>query len=567
MKLSLGDDPVRIRRILLSEIFGPLGFNLLPSLEKLLDDVQDALRLIPYLGYGPVEQQFCGDVLAPLAETVGLKSISSDRYTSLIVEDDITKSAYSAFEFLKNDPYLPSPIENPKELVEFQSFLRKHPLSPELMHKMIDFFEAPVTVGVRDTLRFIEGSRHAHIPWEIVKRLINQTFMKYGQENFLPPEINYYTYWVKLPVQEVERRLRANKQAAKAFAKVIVEKFPLNWTIKMSDQELFEVAYSLLNVHFSYPVYEIEPYTGILSVATLKIMLKVAFLLPVQLLDIDLPYRRNSLSYPFIKRVRALQKFLEGLEPEQRELFFEEINHLLWEVDSRGGVREGEVVYPYYPIETTFYTLQKRAQSMVDRHDKIVRVTTLEDIEAGKDRDFLDNYKDLPDKLTVFFTLIYRYFLDTGFVPDLRPDRAGVDLFVKGIWGYKTKNLIILGLDTSEGPRAKVVFIDNKDQFKQYYRETDRKMPRGLARYALRLIAPIVEPAMQRSIGIYVKEVLKNTGEGELSHSEIKRLLAFGIDWIAHVTRTGISATLSTTQTVLEDLIEDTKDALLKLLK
>ena len=109
------------------------------------------------------------------------------------------------------------------------------------------------------------------------------------------------------------------------------------------------------------------------------------------------------------------------------------------------------------------------------------------------------------------------------------------------------------------------MFIDNKDQFKQYIREIDRKNPQGLARYALRLIGPIVEPAMQRSIGIYVKEYARSKGLG--SHrNTLRHALKFGIDWVAHVTRKGVEATLETTRTVIDDLIEDTKAGILKLL-
>ncbi len=568
MKLSLGDRPVHVKRTVMSEVFGPVGFNILPSLDKAMVDVRDAARLIPFLGFGDENTLFAPDVTAQVADALGFQGdiASAPTGAMLVVDRMERRRAITAYDFFMADPYLPVEIKDFSMLQEFQRFLRKNPISTQMAQKLADFFDAPITVGVRDVLRFLNGSRHPHIPWEVARNIIMDAFERHGTTNFLPPEINYYTYWVHLDPDDVKRRLHANHAAAEAFSRMLLKRLPLEWTMPFTDEQLTRLSLELLDAHFSYPVYDVEPYAGVLSVTTLKTALRFAFFLPVHLLNIDLPARRNPANERTLKDASMAQRFLEGLDEAQREDFLVTANQLLWETDVRGGVWDGHRILPFQPIETTFYSIQDKAQALKDPGDVVLEDTTLEDMVAGKTADYLEKYPDLPEKLLVFFTLIYRYFLDTDFVPDLRPDKAGMDLFVKGIWGYKSKNLVITGKQNGSEKRTGVLFIDNKDQFKQFQRTMDRNLPIGLAKYALRLIGPLIEPAMQRSIGIFTA----HAAQDRYKHSRlgsIKSAAAFGVRYIAHVTRSTVDATLQTTQAVVEDLIEDTRDGILHILE
>jgi len=567
MKLSLGDQPVHVKRTVMSEVFGPVGFNILPSLDKAMVDVRDAARLIPFLGFGEPDALFAPDLISDLSRALGYSGTESAPFgTMLVVTQRGERKPITAYDFFMNDPYLSSQIKDYAGLNDFQHFLRNNPISNQMAQNLMDFFDAPITVGVRDILRFMEGSRHPDIPWKNARQTIQTAFEHYRYENFLPREINYYTYWVHLTPQEVDRRGHTNDLAAKAFARMLVHRFPLTWTMHLTDNELERMALELLDAHFSYPVYDVEPYSGVLSVTSLKVALRLAFFLPVHLLNLNLPARRNPANLHTLKGTSVTQKFLQGLDGPQREDFLNTANQLLWETDVRGGVRSNKTVLPFQPIETTFYSIQDKAQSVKEPGEIVLEDTTLEDI-VGRDADYMGKFPDLPEKLLVFFTLIYRYFLDTDFIPDLRPDKAGMDLFVRGIWGYKSKNLVLTGKQKDGNKRSSVMFIDNKDQFKQYQRMQDRIMPIGLAKYAMRLVGPLIEPAMKRSIGIFVKHAEQGNANNTTRLGSIKSATVFGVRYIAQVARSTSDGLLESTKAFVEDVIDDTKDGILSILE
>jgi hypothetical protein len=108
------------------------------------------------------------------------------------------------------------------------------------------------------------------------------------------------------------------------------------------------------------------------------------------------------------------------------------------------------------------------------------------------------------------------------------------------------------------------MFIDNKDQFKRYQRAQDRSRPMGLAKYALRLVGPLIEPAMQRSIGMFVQQVAGSTNNRP--GVSIKAAASFGVRYVAHVVRSTTDGVLESTRALLEDLIEDTRDGILRVI-
>lgn len=566
MKLSFGDQPLHVKRMLISEIFGPVGFNIHPSLNKAMADIRDAARLIPYLGFGDADTLFAPDVIAEFSQAMGFDNISAaPQGTMLVIDRKGERRPVTAYDFFIDDPYLPSSIKDYDALKEFQHFLRHNPVSTSMRQNLSDFFDAPVTVGFRDVLRFIEGSRHPNISWDDASQIIQTAFEHHGYENFIPREINYYTYWVNLSHDEVKRRRHANKVAASAFSHILVKRLPLTWTMQLTDAELAQMALELLDAHFSYPNYEVEPSVGIFSTTSLKIALRLAFFLPVYLLNLDLPARRNPANEFTLAGASVIQRFLQGLNRSKREEFLLTVNQMLWETDVRGGVMNGHDILPFQPVETTFYSIQDKAQSIKESGEIVLENTTLEDIVEGNTSGYLDKYPDLSEKLLIFFTLIYRYFLDTDFIPDLRPDKAGTDMFIKGIWGYKSKNLVITGKQKGKDKRTGVMFIDNKDQFKQYQRTQDRNLPIGMAKYAMRMVSTLIEPAMLRSIGIFAwKSKTDNYMHTRLG--TIKSATAFGVRYIAHVTRSTADGTLEATKALLEDIIDDTRDGILRIL-
>lgn len=566
VKLSGGRES-SFRRSLMSEIFGPVGYDFAPSSHKIHIDTREAVREIPYFAFGSPSDQFAPDLLDEARNAIlGRPSPPCQDATFLVNESREGRTRHPVWDVLSDDPYFKEEVRHFSDLARFQQFLRQNPLDTAIRDQLAAFFEAPMTVGLRDTLRWAEGARHPKIGWNQAEEVIRQCFAEHGTENFLPPEINYYTRSIGRSPDEVQERNRGNIRAARAFARLMVEKMPFSWTMAQSDEDLFELATSVLHLHFDYPVYEVEPYTGLVSTSGLRMTVRILMGLMSHLSGMDLPERRNPISRDLIQQSRPIVRFLESLNGEDRIEFLEIVNEMLWEVAVRGGVPllDGGTA-PYKRIERTFYSFQERAQHPVEAGGTVEEVMTLEELEDPANHQMLQRHPEVSRKLVVFFTLVYRYFLDTGHVPDLRPDDAGKDLLLKGVWGYKTGNvLIVTGRTRSGRPVTTIRFVDNKDQFKQYKREEDRANPMGLAKYALRLVHPLIQPAMQRSIGIYTGIVAESEGMDTRVKRDIPTRLSRGVN---QVLREGVDGAMTHTTAFLHDLIDDTTEGIAKYLR
>lgn len=565
IKLKGGRESV-IRRPLTSEAFGPTGYNLAPTLDKVRVDAQEAVREIPYLGYGAPEDQFAPDVLQGIRNAVtGRDEPAGPDGTFLVVEGQDGRQRRDAYRILKDDPYFTHDVGDFAALARFQSFVREHPMDVGTTERLRTFFDASMTVGARDILRWAEGSRHPDLGWPAAEGVLKSCFASHGRENFLPPEINYYTRSFELDAAETRRLDAANRDTSEAFARWMVERLPFAWTAAVPDSELNAVAAGILELHFDYPLFEVEPYSGLVSTAAMRLALRLAVGATLHLSGVIVPERRNPLTPVLAERSRTVAGFLDRLTEEQRSEACNEVNSMLWEVALRGGVpaTEGRVL-PYRRLDRTFYSFQEKAQFALEGRARVEEMLTLEEMASARGEELLARHPELRRQLVVFFVLAYRYFLDTGHVPDLRPDDAGMDLFVRGIWGFKTRNVLVVTGSAPDGrPVSAVRFVDNKDQFKQYRRWEDRQRPLGLVKYGLRMVAPLVQPAMERSIGIFVAREAAAEGVKGNGVPDVPEALAKAT---REVLRSGVDAALSHTQAFLHDLIDDTADGVEKAL-
>lgn len=561
VKLKNGRQSV-ISRQIPSEAFGPSGYNLAPTIDKVHTDAREAVREIPYFGFGGPDDLFAPDVLGQAVKVVGGRDVQNGPAPigTFLVEDQPDGRIHrDSMDILASDPYFSRKLSDIESLIRFQTYLREHPLDTAMEERLRQFFDAPITVGVRDTLRFLEGSRHPSMGWAVARDIIDRCFADHGRENFLPPEINYYTHSLALDEKTLREWGETNDRVARAFARWMVKTLPFAWTASVDDEDLFAVARGLLSAHFNYPVFEVEPNTGILSAATLRLALRVAMGAVVHVSGISIPERRNPITGKLVEQVRPVASFLEKLNGGQRSGFFNIVNALLWEVAVRGGIpgEDGRPL-PYRSIRKTFYSFQERAQRALGNRGVVEEVLTLEELFSPSGQRVLQKHPELARKLTVFFVLSYRYFLDTGHAPDLRPDDVGMDLFVRGIWGYKTQNVLVVTGRSADGrPIEAVRFVDNKDQFKQYRSWEDRERPLGLVKYGIRLIHPVVEPGLVRSIGIYVDKVASSEGIKK-EHGDTATVLARSA---REVLLKGVDSTITSMQAVLHDAIDDTADA------
>lgn len=554
-----GAETNHIRRNVVSWAFGPVGYNLMPTWEKTMLDAHEAARLIPFFGCGDPTGWFAPDFVAWLEAAPDADRVPSNgdaTYLRTVLRGASVR--YTAYDLLDNDEYFHARTRNGQELDEFQRFVRRNPLGATMRQRLSDFFEAPITVGVRDTMRWFQGSRHPTMPWEQAERVIASCFERHGQDNFLLPEVNYYSYDTSFSPKQLETIWQRNQVVAEAVANRLEARLTGAAHTAWRARDRTRLAFELLDFHHDYPIYEVEPYAGFLSGMMLRFLARFSWGVFVQVTGLPEPDVRNLDLDKIPEFHRSFAGLLLSLEPGERERTMEQIRHVLTG-EYRKGIADvaGERLW-FERIPRTFYTFQQRADRPASRR-RVVAVRQLDELWQEEHQGIWQRHPELAEKLVVFFVLIYRYFMDTGFIADLRPRDAGRDIFLYGIWGYVTENLLIVEeLDDAGEPQVRVAFVDNRDQFKEYRREEDRRKPLGPAKYALRLIHPVIEPAMQRGIGIFVNKVAEATFGpqpdrplGPLTVAER------GLDVARTVVQKSVDSTFVNTKAMVDDLVDD----------
>lgn len=553
-----------IPRQYLCEAFGPGGYNLAPTPGKVRIDVQEAARQIPYLGYGSRQDQLAPDLLGDIARCVeGRKMLNSADGTFLVQETALGNLRLSILEILAGDPFFKSTIKSFDDLRRFQRYLRAHPIDSASEKDLGDFFNAPMTVGVRDVLRFVGGSRHPTLGWERARKVIEDAFEQFGHESFLPPEFNYYASSLEYPPEFIAEVAQTNTAAAALFASMMKETMPADMFVGMVDDEIETLAGAILTVHFDYPEFEIDPHTGVISTATARLAARLAAWTMVHLTGISVPDRRNPITTGTVQKVSSLQAFVDRLDRFERESFMMTANKMLWKVAILGGVPDADMTpHPYRRINRTFFSFQELAQYPMKKLGTLEETVTMEDIHGPAGRKILREHPELSPKLLVFFVLTHRYQAETGYIPDLRPDDVGGDLFLRGVYGYSTRNVMVaLGKDGKGQPASAVRFIDNRDQFKQYRRWEDKDRPLGFVKYGLRLLSPVAKPGLERAIGMYAEHAAgidrpANLNTAAEISGRFRETLLRGVDVATNGSRV-----------LLEDAIDDSSKGIEKLIR
>lgn len=555
----LGDKQNHIRRGVVSGAFGPIGYNLMPTYDKTMLDANEAARVIPYFGCGAPSRFFAPDFLQWVDPGIGDGALPSNEEAVFVrVLGSGTVLRHTAYEILLADPYFHGRVDGPGGLADFQAFVRRNPLIPAMEEKLADFFEAPLTVGWRDTLRWLRGSRHPHMPWDTARAIVARCFERHGSENFVLPEITYYSYDSSYTPKQVAALLRRNRRAAACLSELVRDELPARARTEWLRQGDERLAFELLDFHHDYPLYEIEPYQGMLSGMMVRFLARFAEGVFLQVTGLPEPDRRNA----DVERIPPFHAGLVGffgrLDGSDRERTVESLERVLGRIQQRGlRDRHGDMV-TFERVPRTFYTFQGLAN--VPRPGwRVTALHELDELWTGDHVAIWQRYPQLAEKLVVFFTLVYRYFLETGFVPDLRPRDAGRDIFIYGIWGYVTENLLVVEEEGPGGERdARVVFVDNRDQFKQYRRVEDRRRPLGMAKHALRLAYPLIEPAMQRSIGIFALKVRDVTPRSEPAQPPGAWGAAErGLDVARTVVQSSVDGAFVNTKAVVDDVVDD----------
>ncbi len=553
--------PLEIPRAMVSEVFGGIGYSLFPTWRKTHSDSLEAAREIPYFFHGNPRDLFLfpvDDVVRDLLAGRPVLPLAGDPSgIFLIAHTAMRRERLSLYDLLASDPYAREPVADEDAFVQRMRRLREEPLSEDVVRHLQGFFDAPITVGVRDALRWLNGARHPEIGWKEAREIVEACFARHRHEDFLLPELNYYVRDPALSPEAVARTDEANREVIQAAA-ARLRRFAsarLRRLLGMEDME--RLMGLVLAWHHGYPQYRLEETVGVLNHATLKVGLKFAEQLALLLSDVKMPVRRNADLQAFLQSpaIRSLWGE-ELLESDWRELQALLAQFLLF-YDLRHGVPTSRGMREYRFVPTTFVTFQERADFLPPGAEKIVQFS-LEQLAKAEYSIYLRRYPELAEKLVVFFVLVLRFFLDTDFVPDLRPDEAGIHIFILGIWGYITENLIITLYRDADGmERFRIKFVDNKDHFKQYKREVDRNRPLGLAKHGLRIVQPVVLPAMLRAVGNFVQIVHENRMGVRRREISLTGLVEYGMAVAQEVILKGIDYSADSLQALIADGLDD----------
>jgi len=563
----VGSSVNKLPRALVSYAFGPFGYNLAPTVEKVLVDSHEACREIPYFGFGERSRVLAPDILAWLGGTVArgrlpgpLAPPEDDLFLSFVDEVGGDHLRMSLYDVLSGDPYFKGKVGSYDELVDYQRFVRRNPLTRNMEELLSSFFQAPITVGVRDTVRWALGSRHPDIGWDKARETIFRCFDQHGEESFLPVEVCYYAVDQGLSATDLAGLLEHNERVVTGFAADLEGALAGKGFLNVERPVLVRLARQVLDFHHGYPLFELEPYQGVLSISTLKLAVRIATAFGLLFSKLPLRERENNNLHSLERRPGEVLSFLTSLDQEERTLLLQALEVSLRRyVQGKGMPAAGGGRLRFRRVPRTFFSFQERADHPCRVKGTVEDMFTLEKLHEPPCRDLLTSLPELAEKLTVFFTLVHRYYKDTSFVPDLRPSNAGRDILLLGIWGYVSENLLITLWRDGKGERhADLSFVDNKDQFKEYRRSEDRRAPLGVAKHALRLTGSLVEPAMLRSIGLFAELAEANSRGSAPSRLPVAdKFAAKGLDILQEVIHSGIEQFFDNSKSTIEDVVDD----------
>ncbi len=554
----VGDHENAVPRSTVSYAFGPVGYTLHPSLEKTRIDVADAVRQLPYWGAGNRDDQLAPDLLDVIRRAIRGedRTLAPGRADPFLIDLTNGRASEPIYSIAERDPYFRQPCPGWRDLQKIQQAIRKTPLSREMEGRLRKFFDAPITVGWRDVLRYAKGSRHPDLGWTAARDEILAAFERWGEECFLLPEITYYAPDLDMSDADLDMRRRHNEEIVESMARVLSRKLPRSVRHRLSEPELQELTWDLLEFHHDYPVYRIEPYQGLLSFSAARMFARAGVSLSCAAGGIRIPERRNSDLSLLLERPLLAGQILSDLKPREARKLLAAFEGTLVQYQRRGAPG---VPGRFERISRTFYTFQERADYHASTLGEVEKVFSMEELWAPENVDLLDEIPELAEKLLVFFVLAYRYHVDTGFFPDMRPRNAGRDIFIYGIWGYLTDNILVIIHEKPGGGRsAEVRFVDNRDQFKEYRRQEDRDSPVGMAKTALRLTSHVAEPSMRRSIGIFANHLRRRrTGAIEAPKSFTEKVQSKGLDMLQAVAHDVVEQVFESSRAVVDDVVDD----------
>lgn len=503
---------------------------------RMLHSVRRLVDSRAYLGFGAESDQFAPDLLSRVDHAI--RGVEPEDASSL--GTPLFRAAGLRAQPGRDGMAWSSGAPDFSVLRDRQVEIRQRPLSDELEARLSRFFSAPMTIGIRDVMRYVLGSRHPGAGWALARSVILDCGARHASENFVLPELLYYSLDSFASKGRLDSARRYNATVVSALVPCLMGQFGAELRQKL-DREKAKVlidaalacyheagAGSRVRATFlaasgqrtAEPFYFMEGRVGpdawltCLSIHRPELLGLMDHLGTADLMNLRSAVLKVLVDY---RRHRGVK---DGLGKRLR------YRRLPWNsyrfVQRPPGERKGAV------LEASF---------------------TLDRLWFGGQRHYLETVPELSEKLLLFFLLVYREMLETGHMLDLSPRNKLKDLVFLGYWGHLSDKVRIQIWRDPAGVRSASVFVSKvtDDPTLSLLTTPLRLLPRT----SVDLARSLVESGLQRSIGLMVSLVLASRGEPLASaHIPVSRK---AVDLLPHLTRTAVLGGLETFRNVAAD--------------
>lgn len=377
-----------------------------------------------------------------------------------------------------------------------------------------------VTYGVWDIIRWAtKYNRHPDLTYPQFEAIVRACYERDGKTSFIYPEQTTFGYDPRLSRDEWSRIIEGNEACAREVAGYFTQNLSESGSLREffdDDDVIYEFCYRVLEHYHAIPEYETSPARSVLSLTMAKFMVKALyfyFLNP-----------ESSRRYDFEKDP-CIAEIFENVPSDWLPVLHSIMDKALKNYERLRHSGEG---HQFQRFEKTQVKTQRRLDYCDENCTRVLAgPMSIAGFMRDKDR-FSEVYPDVPadkqdeilkdifSKLVVYYTQVCRFYDETGWVPDKRPDNVAKYVFLFGEWAMQTQNLQVTVFETRGGGfRVDVVNVDPEDHFADLSRfdEDDRI---GLAKGGFNLVSALASGSLRKAVLRMVAEVERLDGvEGE----------------------------------------------------
>ncbi|MBN2496696.1 MAG: hypothetical protein JXR96_19050 [Deltaproteobacteria bacterium] len=561
LAVSAFGSQVHLPRPLVGEALGALGSALFPTRRRVRRLACSTARELAYFGYGRLEELV-------LPHPIGLVRAALAGEDSVYLEPVLLDEAgeelgrrWSVFGLLAQDESFHREIEGEAELARFQERLREDPLDGNMVVRLREFFSKRATIGVRDTGRWLLGSRHPWFGWQRARELIAECFERWGTESFTSRSVILLAPDVEMGDDALEARLEENGAVCDLVTRRLQTELPARVSAKIDAGSLRMLAGAVLDCHHDHPDFDLEARES-RGDTTARFVGHALYVMGNHLLGHEAHPRQNTNFRAHFESKGVTRQWLGGLGEEDLEDFFRVLTCVMSQYAEQGGLLDsGGRVCQYRRLPYLIYTFHASPEASPRPGEEVLDSFPLSELRLPQHAHHLRAYPEIFEKLLVFFVLVLRHYLDTRHVPDLHPPRLVRDFMLLGLWGTNTSKVLVhLYRNAETGKVRSEIRLVGRGHSRAHWTEEERRQEAALTRLAASRFGPLVEPSLLRAVGTF-----SMAAEESLAGSRVQELgtLAFtrqSLEVFREAARTGIRGTLVDLATALEVLVDNSVD-------